>query len=149
MDFRIYSNLFESNPISKAVSLERGPLQYVCVYRMCLTRFRRGWDAQHIYMIAFLSDDNCLSCLRATVTADGLKYRFPYVTIIHFGARYHTVTGAYAVGLASHPQYHIAVSTSYRGTQPHSTESTMNVNVWIQATSVSVRQYQSVQSIII
>ena len=123
---------------------------HVCVCnRIYLERFRRGWDAQHIYMIAFLSDDNCLSCLRATVTADGLKYRFPYVTIIHFGARYHTVTGAYAVGLASHPQYHIAVSTSYRGTQPHSTESTMNVNVWIQATSVSVRQYQSVQSIII
>ena len=68
-----------------------------------------------------------LSCLRATVPAHGYKYDDSHVSISHCNATHPRVRKAVGVAHTSMTNLNRYVR-QYRGTQPHSTESTMTSN---------------------
>ena len=100
----------------------------------------------HLYD-RFPHDRDRLSCLKATVPVDSLQVRFPHVSIIYCDATRPRVRNA--VGAAHTFSIRNQQVRQYRGTQPHSTESTMTSVFGCQAKSDSVRQYQSVHNKIV
>jgi len=119
-------------------------LLYLCVcIGWFLRRFRHGLDAKHFYVIAFLSDHEPSTQLKSIRQANCLQ-----VTIssrVSHPLRCLSPTGALSGWGGTYIQYPTSTGTSYRGTQPHNTESVVIGIIWVQTATISIRQQQYIK----